>query len=128
VNPKGRSSGAARDAWPSAADRAALETLLADTSWYELLIPRTESDPRAVRHVPRGTRKLQFCETIKDFEQRLGDPSVTLDSFIVWNTSSHTMRMFWGLSKDTMNQRNIVFQDEDQETYIASILGCKEPR
>lgn len=81
-------------------------------------------DPKGIRRLPREDPKLRFCDTIKEIEQRLGDPSVRLDSFIVSNTSSATMRMQWSMDKAAMQARHIVFQEEDKDSYVASMLGA----
>ena len=45
-----------------------------------------------------------------------------LNAFIVSNTPSHTMSMFWGLDKAAMQQRHILFQEEDKDSYVQSML------
>lgn len=50
-------------------------------------------DPKGIRNLGPTDPKIQFHETIKEIEQRLGDATVRLQSFIVSNTPSHTMRM-----------------------------------
>ena len=79
-------------------------------------------DPKGIRNIGKDDLKIQFYEDIKKIEQRLGDPKVVLDSFIVSNTPSHTMKMFWGMDKNAMNERHILFQEEDQDTYIKMML------
>jgi hypothetical protein len=32
------------------------------------------------------------------------------------------MKMLWGMDKKAMNDRHILFQEEDQETYIQTML------
>ena len=81
-------------------------------------------DPKGIRNLGFDDPKVQFHETIKGIEQRLNDPSVRLDSFIVSNTPSYTMRMLWRTEKVEMEKRHILFQEEDKETYIASLLGA----
>jgi hypothetical protein len=84
-------------------------------------------DPKGIRNLGSTDPKIQFYTTIKEIEQRLGDPSVHLDSFIVSNTPSHTMRMFWGMDKSTMAERHILFQDEDKEIYVKIMLESVLP-
>jgi len=79
-------------------------------------------DPKGIRNVGLQDPKISFFETVKEIEKRLGDPSIVLDSFIVSNTPSHVMRKQWGIDKPEMAKRHIVFQDEDQDSYIRSIL------
>jgi hypothetical protein len=79
-------------------------------------------DPKGIRNLGATDPKIQFYTTIKEIEQRLGDPSVHLDSFIVSNTPSHTMRMFWGMAKPSMTARHILFQEEDKDSYVQAML------
>lgn len=80
-------------------------------------------DPKGIRNLGADDPKIKFHETIKEIEDRLGDPSVRLDSYIVSSTPSETMRMLWRMEKNEMRQRHVLFQDEDQETYVEAILG-----
>ena len=66
--------------------------------------------------------KIQVYETIKSIEKRLGDPDVQLQSFIVSNTPSSTMRRQWGMEKDEMQRRNVLFQEEDKDSYVGTML------
>jgi len=79
-------------------------------------------DPKGIRNVGLQDPKNGFYETVKEIEQRLGDSNVVLKSFIVSNTPSHVMRKQWGIEKDQMTMRHIVFQDEDKDTYIGAVL------
>ena len=79
-------------------------------------------DPKGIRNLGPTDPKIQFYETIKEIEQRLHDPNVLLDSFIVSNTPSHTMKMLWGMDKAAMKARHILFQAEDKDTYVHSML------
>lgn len=79
-------------------------------------------DPKGIRNLGPTDPKIQFHETIKDIEQRLGDPAIRLQSFIVSNTPSHTMRMLWHMEKADMQKRHILFQEEDKDTYVRSML------
>ena len=79
-------------------------------------------DPKGIRNVGLQDPKIGFHETVKEIEQRLGDPNVVLESFIVSNTASHVMRKQWGIEKDEMAKRHIVFQDEDNDSYIGAVL------
>jgi len=79
-------------------------------------------DPKGIRNLPWDDPKIRFHETVKEIEQRLGDPAVRLDSFIVSNTEATTMQLQWSRSKAEMEARNIVFQ-EDADAYVGRILG-----
>lgn len=84
-------------------------------------------DPKGIRNVGLQDPKIGFHETVKEIEQRLGDRGVVLESFIVSNTPSHVMRKQWGIEKDEMVKRHILFQDEDRATYVSAILGKSVP-
>jgi hypothetical protein len=79
-------------------------------------------DPKGIRNLGPTDPKIQFYEGIKEIEQRLGDPNVRLESFIVSNTPSHTMKMLWGMDKTAMKARHILFQEEDKDTYVRTML------
>lgn len=79
-------------------------------------------DPKGIRNVGLTDPKISFHETVKEIEQRLGDPNVALDSFIVSNTPSHVMRKQWGIEKPEMMKRHILFQEEDKDSYIGAML------
>ena len=80
-------------------------------------------DPKGIRNLPRNDLKIQFYETIKEIEQRLGDPAVRLQSFIVSNTPSATMQRMWGMEKSEMQKRHILFQEEDRYSYVGTMLN-----
>ena len=79
-------------------------------------------DPKGIRNIGPSDPKIQFYRTIKEIEQRLGDPAVRLQSFIVSNTPSTTMQMLWRMEKSEMQMRNILFQEEDKDSYVKTIL------
>ncbi len=80
-------------------------------------------DPKGIRNLGPSDPKIQFYKTIKEIEQRLGDPAVRLQSFIVSNTPSATMRMLWGMEKSEMQKRHVLFQEEDRDSYVGTILS-----
>ena len=79
-------------------------------------------DPKGVLHLGKDDPKIRFHETIKEIQQRLGDVNVNLESFIVSNTSYAKMRSFWSMEKAEMERRHVLFQEEDRESYIGSML------
>jgi len=79
-------------------------------------------DPKGIRNLGKDDPKIQFHDTIKDIEHRLGDATMSLSSFIVSNTPSHTMQLHWSIGKADMRSRNILFQDEDKGSYVKSML------
>lgn len=79
-------------------------------------------DPKGIRNIGFSDPKIQFYHTIKDIEARLGDPAVSLNSFIISNTPSHVMRMLWSVEKADMEARNILFQSEDKAAYVERMI------
>lgn len=79
-------------------------------------------DPKGIRNIGPADPKIGFHESIKEIERRLGDPEMRLESFIVSNTSSHTMRRLWDMEKAEMEARNILFQEEDRDRYVRDML------
>ena len=81
-------------------------------------------DPKGIRNLGPDDLKIQFYETIKKIERRLGDPDVRLQSFIVSNTPSATMRRQWGMEKSEMQKRHVLFQEEDKDSYVGTLLSA----
>ena len=79
-------------------------------------------DPKGIRNVGPTDPKIQFHETVKEIETRLGDPAVKLHSFIVSNTPSHVMHLLWCMTKADMAARHVLFQEEDKDTYVHAML------
>jgi len=79
-------------------------------------------DPKGIRNVGSTDPKIRFFDTIKEIQIRLGDPDVSLESFIISNTPSHVMKKLWGLTKKNMQEMHILFQSEDNTTYIETML------
>ena len=81
-------------------------------------------DPKGIRNLGPSDPKIQFYETIKEIEQRLGDPAVRLQSFIVSNTPSSTMCRLWNMEKSEMQKRHVLFQEEDKDSYVETMLNA----
>ena len=81
-------------------------------------------DPKGIRNLGREDPKIQFHETIKEIEERLGDSAIHLQSFIVSNTPSASMQMLWCMDKSEMQKRHVLFQEEDKDTYVRSMLDA----
>jgi len=79
-------------------------------------------DPKGIRNLSPDDPKIRFHETVKEIELRLADADVRLQSFIIANTPSLTMRMLWRMEKADMLTRHILFQEEDRDTYVRSML------
>ncbi len=61
----------------------------------------------------------------KDLERRLGDPVIILNSFIISNTP-YAKVAFWeqqfGMDKAEFERRHVLFQKDDQTTYIQNMF------
>ena len=92
--------------------------LLVDDKQYITFV-----DPKGIRNLQSANDpKIEFYKTIKEIEERLGDPNVVLNSFIVSNTPFHKVRG-WGMEKDDLAARHVLFQLEDRDTYIEKLLS-----
>ena len=92
--------------------------LLADGQQHVIFV-----DPKGIRNLEADDLKIQFHETIKEIEQRLGDPTVRLESFIVSNTPAATMCKRWSMKKSDLKKLHVLFQEEDKDSYVGTILN-----
>lgn len=79
-------------------------------------------DPKGIRNIGLNDPKIQFYQTVKDIESRLGNTAIVLNSFIISNTPSHETIKLWSVEKADIQAKNVVFQEEDKDTYIKTIL------
>ena len=79
-------------------------------------------DPKGIRQVGVDDPKVHFYKTVKEIEARLGEPNIALNSFLISKTPSHEMEKQWGIDKTAMLKRNILFQKEDKELYVRTML------
>jgi len=84
-------------------------------------------DPKGITRLEgKEDPKIAFHKTIKELEDRLGDPRVTLNSFIVSSTPPPSVSWWAGdiiKTKTELEQRNVLFQYEDRDTYIGNLLA-----
>lgn len=81
-------------------------------------------DPKGLRNIDGpNDPKIRFYKTIKELEQRLNDPVVTLSSFIISSTPFPQIS-WWGngMTKEDFDRSNVLFQKDDKETYIQKLL------
>ena len=82
-------------------------------------------DPKGLRQLDDGSSnpKIQFYKTIKEIEKRLGDPAVVLNSFIISATPHKNIPMWGeGMKKPQLQDCHVLFQRDDKETYIKTLL------
>jgi len=68
--------------------------------------------------------KIRFHKTIKDIQNRLGDPDIVLESFIISNTYQGEID-WWskGLSNEKeFENHHVLFQKEDKDRYIEHLF------
>ncbi len=79
-------------------------------------------DPKGLRNLEgENDPKIQFYQEIKTIEAELGDPTVTLNSFIISATPFNQVQ-WWGNDKLGLERFNVLFQ-EDKTTYINKLLS-----
>lgn len=83
-------------------------------------------DPKGIRNL-QGPEdpKIAFHSTIKEIERRLGDADVVMNSFIISNTALPDVK-WWtpgGMTKAEFEDHHVLFQVEDESTYIGKMFG-----
>jgi len=83
----------------------------------------TFADPKGIRNHSITDFKLQFYKHIKELEQQLNDKDVILYAFTISNTYYEDLiDTGLKLSKEQMEEQNILFQKDDKEVYIRKML------
>jgi hypothetical protein len=82
-------------------------------------------DPKGLRNVDVANGgKVNFYATIKELETKLADSSIILNSFIVSTTSFNALNEVHStMTKAELEDKHIVFQKDDKETYIDKIFS-----
>lgn len=78
-------------------------------------------DPHGLRHEGNDSAKISLAQEIKNIERRLNDNTVKLNSFIV--SPSNYAALNWSQTKADLQRQHVFFMNEDNETYIESILN-----
>jgi hypothetical protein len=93
-----------------------------------LLVPNQQYvsfvDPKGIRNLQGADDpKIRFHETIKGLEQRLGDPNVTLNSFVISVTPYAEVR-WWegGMSQDDFERNHIFFRDHESLRHTSEVF------
>jgi len=81
-------------------------------------------DPKGLRNIDIANgAKINFYKTIKELEKRLGDSNIVLNSFIISTTSFNALNELHSMmTKAELEEKHIVFQKDDKETYISKIF------
>ncbi len=73
-------------------------------------------EPHGLQHEGSGSQKVLFHKRIKDIEQRLSDPSVILNSFILSWTPYPQLK--WDDTQAELEDRHVLFMTDDRDGYI----------
>jgi len=81
-------------------------------------------DPKGIRNLGPNDAKIRFHETIKGIQQRLGDPNVQLESFILSWTPLSDVELSWETTEDELRKRHVLFQRGSPSTskYVETML------
>ncbi len=92
--------------------------LLTDNKQYVTFV-----DPKGLRNLEGlDDPKIRFHKEIKSIEKRLADPAMILNSFIISNTPPKSISWWTANAKSKLEQRHVLFQDTDKQTYIEKLL------
>jgi len=81
-------------------------------------------DPHGMGREGIADRKVQFYKKIKEIEEKLGDPKVILDSFIVSPTPlAEIPQQTRSMNREEWEACNVLFQTDDQREYIGKLFG-----
>ncbi|MFW5653589.1 MAG: DEAD/DEAH box helicase, partial [Planctomycetota bacterium] len=78
-------------------------------------------DPKGLLNIGPEDPKIRFYKTVKEIEDRIADPQMSLEAFIVSTTPYVNVRNRWGHGKKWMAERNILFPDDDP-SYIKTMI------
>ena len=81
-------------------------------------------EPHGLLHEGPGLKKIEFHKTIKNIQKRLSAENVCLNSFIV--TPTKFAKLNWGLGMKELEEMNVLFMQDTQDTYISSIVSRME--
>jgi hypothetical protein len=80
-------------------------------------------DPKGLRNLEGfDNPKIKFAETIKELEERLGDPAVCLNSFILSTTPFRTVGWWAGDDISAFDEHNVLFPHDNRGSYIQGML------
>jgi hypothetical protein len=79
-------------------------------------------EPHGLVHEGPASEKILFHQRIKEVEQRLKDPTVILNSFILSWTRYPQLR--WGNSRQEMEEKHVLFMADDRNKYIDKLFAA----
>ena len=78
-------------------------------------------EPHGLLHEGPASGKVLFHKRIKDVEQRLKDPTVILNSFILSWTPYPQLK--WGDTQSELEDRHVLFMTDDRDGYIDKLFA-----
>lgn len=90
--------------------------MLTDEKQYVTFI-----EPHGLLHEGPASEKVLFHKRIKDVEQRLKDPTVILNSFILSWTPYPQLK--WGRIQDELEEMHVLFMTNDRDRYIDKLFA-----
>ena len=82
-------------------------------------------EPHGLLHEGLASEKIQFHKRIKEVEQRLGDPDVILNSFILSWTPFPQLK--WDKTQEMLEDMHVLFMANDRDGYIAKMFAKLRP-
>ena len=77
-------------------------------------------EPHGLLHEGPSSEKVQFHKRIKDVEQRLKDPTIILNSFILsWTPYS---QLKWDKTRDELENMHVLFMTDNRDRYIDKLF------
>lgn len=78
-------------------------------------------EPHGLLHEGSTSEKILFYKRIKDVEQRLQDPTVILNSFILSWTPYPQLK--WDYTQDKLEEMHVLFMTDDRDKYIGKLFA-----
>jgi hypothetical protein len=78
-------------------------------------------EPHGLLHEGPASEKVLFHKRIKDVEQRLKDPTVILNSFILSWTRYPQLK--WDNTQDELEDMHVLFMTNDRDRYIDKLFA-----
>lgn len=79
-------------------------------------------DPHGLKHESPDSDKIMFAERVKRIEERLGDPDVVLNSFIVSPTPYQEVVWLAKPLGDLLERRHVLFMEDGGEAYLSKLF------
>ena len=78
-------------------------------------------EPHGLLHEGPASKKILFHKQIKDVEQRLQDPAVILNSFILSWTRHPQLQ--WDNTQAELEDMHVLFMTDDRDNYVDKLFA-----